>query len=211
MRYPHEPAVVDELGTLRFSELHERTNAIADVLARRRIRAGDRVALMCRNHRGFIEGFTALSKLGVDVVLLNTAFAGPQCAEVIEREGAKMLIHDQEFAALDPTGGRDVPRVIAWRDEGDTAEGPTLDELAAEGSRADREPPSEKGRAIILTSGTTGAPKGAARPHPPTTSATDAIATVIDAIPLRVRERTLIAAPLFHSWGLAHLTLAHSL
>ena len=57
---------------------------------------------------------------------------------------------------------------------------------------------------MILTSGTTGAPKGAQRKEPRTL---DPAASLLSKIPLRARERTLVAAPLFHSWGLAHLVL----
>jgi acyl-CoA synthetase (AMP-forming)/AMP-acid ligase II len=61
--------------------------------------------------------------------------------------------------------------------------------------------PASKGRIVILTSGTTGAPKGANRKQP---QSLDPVAALIAKIPLRARERTLIAAPLFHSWGLVH-------
>jgi fatty-acyl-CoA synthase len=57
---------------------------------------------------------------------------------------------------------------------------------------------------VILTSGTTGAPKGATRRQP---ESLDPVAGLLAMIPLRARERTLIAAPLFHSWGLAHLII----
>ena len=61
---------------------------------------------------------------------------------------------------------------------------------------------------MILTSGTTGAPKGATRRQP---ASLDPAAALLASIPLRARERTLIAAPLFHSWGFAHLVLAIAL
>ena len=57
---------------------------------------------------------------------------------------------------------------------------------------------------MILTSGTTGTPKGADRRQPATL---DPIAGLLERIPLRARERTLISAPLFHSWGLTNLVI----
>jgi fatty-acyl-CoA synthase len=69
-------------------------------------------------------------------------------------------------------------------------------------------PPTEKGRVTILTSGTTGTPKGAARSQPETL---DPAASLLSKIPLHARERTMIAAPMFHSWGYAHFTLGMAL
>jgi fatty-acyl-CoA synthase len=57
---------------------------------------------------------------------------------------------------------------------------------------------------VILTSGTTGTPKGAARAQPDTL---EPAAALFSKIPLRARETTMIAAPMFHSWGFAHFTL----
>ena len=61
---------------------------------------------------------------------------------------------------------------------------------------------------MILTSGTTGAPKGASRHQP---RSLDPAAALFSRMPLRARETTLIAAPLFHSWGYAHYTLGLAL
>ena len=63
-----------------------RTNALARALASRGVEEGDGVAIMCRNHRGFVDATVAVAKLGADVLYLNTAFAGPQLVEVLERE-----------------------------------------------------------------------------------------------------------------------------
>jgi acyl-CoA synthetase (AMP-forming)/AMP-acid ligase II len=61
---------------------------------------------------------------------------------------------------------------------------------------------------VILTSGTTGSPKGASRHQP---RSLDPAAALFSRIPLHAREGTLIAAPLFHSWGYAHFTLGLAL
>ena len=93
-------AIVDERGTLTFAEVHARTNALAHELAARGIGEGDGVAIMCRNHRGFIEATVACSKLGASALYLNTAFAGPQITDVLEREDPVAVIYDEEFAEL---------------------------------------------------------------------------------------------------------------
>src|SRR3989440_1186434 len=203
-RYPDEDAIIDERGRLTFAEVNDRTNRLANALADRGITEGDRVGLMCRNHRGFIEATVALSKLGCTVLYLNTAFAGPQLAEVVKREKPKALIYDEEFTELLEEAGKRRKRFVAWHDS-DKTDDPTLDELIEQGDPSEPVPPSEENeyRAVILTSGTTGTPKGASRSQP--TSILPA-AAMLDRIPLKARERMLIAAPLFHSWGFTHFT-----
>ena len=85
---------------------------------------------------------------------------------------------------------------------------PTLDDLIESADRSNLLPPAKRGRVVILTSGTSGAPKGANRHQP---ASLDPAAALLEAIPLRARERTLIAAPMFHSWGFAHLVLGIAL
>ncbi len=202
-RFPDDPVIVDELGTLTHSELHERTNALAHALSDAGILEGDGVGIMCRNHRGFIEATVAVSKLGADALYLNTAFAGPQLTEVVGREKPKALVYDEEFGELLDQAGRRRKRFVAWH-ESESCGDPILDELIADGDRAEVVPPEREGRAIILTSGTTGTPKGASRASPQTIEPAVAL---LSRIPLRARMVSHIAAPLFHSWGFAHFTI----
>ena len=57
---------------------------------------------------------------------------------------------------------------------------------------------------MILTSGTTGTPKGASRGNP---QSLDPAVSLLSKIPLRARQVNHVAAPLFHSWGFAHFSL----
>jgi acyl-CoA synthetase (AMP-forming)/AMP-acid ligase II/uncharacterized membrane protein len=202
-RYPNDDAIIDELGRLTFSEVEDRTNRLANALADAGVLEGDNVGLMCRNHRYFIEATVALSKLGCTVLYLNTAFAGPQLEEVVKREKPTAIVFDEEFTELLEKAGRRRKRFIGWHDSTEDLKDPTLEQLIEEGDPAEPVPPAEEGRQVILTSGTTGTPKGASRSQP--TSILPA-AAMLDRIPLRARERTLIAAPLFHSWGFTHFT-----
>jgi acyl-CoA synthetase (AMP-forming)/AMP-acid ligase II len=207
-RYPDEVGVVDELGTLTFLQMHERSNALAHALAEDGIRPGDGVAIMCRNHRGFIDAVVACSKLGANALFLNTQFSKPQLADVLERERPTALVYDQEFAGLLSGADVDLKRYVAWHEPEEESGDPLLEELIQRHGTSDLQPPKEPGRATILTSGTTGTPKGAARSQP---KSMDPIAALLDRIPLKARETTMIAAPLFHSWGYAHWSLGISL
>ena len=202
-RFPDERAIVDELGTLTFGKLHERSNALAHAFSDTGIVEGDGVAVMCRNHRGFVEATAALSKLGADALYLNTAFAAPQLTEVVGREKPKAIVYDEEFGDLLSDAAKRRKRFIAWNDSDDLPY-PTLGELIAAGDPSDVVPPEREGRATILTSGTTGSPKGASRANP---QSLEPVVSLLSKIPLRARQTTHIAAPLFHSWGFAHFSL----
>lgn len=201
-RAPHQVGVVDELGELTWGELHRRSNSLARALSERGVREGDSVAVMCRNHRGFVDASIAVAKLGADILYLNTAFAGPQLVDVLEREAPSMVIHDEEFTAL-LAGARVERRVLAWTD-GDPGSEETLERLVSAHDESELHPPQRHARIVILTSGTTGAPKGAPRKE----AGIDAAVSLLSRMPLRAGWRTHIAAPLFHTWGFAHLALA---
>src|SRR5918999_103479 len=207
-RYPDELGLIDESGTLTFRELHERSNALAHALAREGVKAGDGVAIMCRNHRGWVDAYVAVNKLGANAMFMNTAFSGPQLADVSEREEPVAIIYEEEFSEVLEAAGEGRKRFIAWHEPEGERSDTTLDELIEGGDTSDLKPPPDQGKALILTSGTTGKPKSASRRQP---QSLDPVAALLERIPLKSRERTMIAAPMFHSWGFAHFTLAMGL
>src|SRR3954463_5821099 len=204
-QYPDEVGLIDELGQLTFREISERTNALAHALADDGVNEGDSVAIMARNHRGFVDAVVACSKLGAHALFMNTSFSGPQLTDVADREKPKAIVYDEEFAEVLEDAGKRRKRYIAWAEPDAETKDPTLESLIERGDRSGVIPPKEAGKAVILTSGTTGTPKGASRSQP---KSLDPVAALLSRIPLKAREKTMIAAPLFHAWGFAHFTLA---
>jgi fatty-acyl-CoA synthase len=216
LRDPDRTGLVDELGSLTFGEMQRRSNALARALADRGVQEGDSVAVMCRNHRGFVDAIVATAKCGADILLLNTAFAGPQLVSVLEREGPQVVIHDEEFTGL-LEYAEVRTRLLGWVDSAgadtgadtgaDVAEGSgveSIESLLSAYDDADLAPPEHHARIVILTSGTTGAPKGAPRSE----AGVGAAISLMSRMPLRYGWRTHIAAPLVHTWGFAHLALS---
>src|SRR4029453_7118045 len=74
---PERTAIIDEAGTLTWVETHRRSNALAHALRDEGVGVGDGVAIMCRNHRYFIEATMACAKEGAVALSLNTLFPGP--------------------------------------------------------------------------------------------------------------------------------------
>src|SRR5205807_657395 len=149
-------ALVDERGTLTFDEMHRRSNALARALAEAGVREQEGVAIMARNHRGFIDATVACSKLGASALYLNTMFAGPQITDVLAREKPAAVIYDEEFAGLVADGAASRKRFVSWSDSRSASPDPSTDDLIERADDSSLSPPAEKGRVVILTSGTTG-------------------------------------------------------
>ncbi|EOD65138.1 acyl-CoA synthetase [Amycolatopsis vancoresmycina] len=209
-RDPAAVGIVDELGPLTYKQLDDQSNALARAWSERGIRPGQVVAALCRDHRGLVITMAASGKLGVRLLLMNTGFAKPQLADVAKREGVTALVYDQEFTGLLDAIPDGVDRYLAWVDPGaDLADRtvPVLDEIIASTDDRPWPAPAKPGGFVLLTSGTTGTPKGAPRPH---TSAL-ASAQFLDRIPLRSNEATYMGAPLFHGTGLSQFILSFAL
>jgi acyl-CoA synthetase (AMP-forming)/AMP-acid ligase II len=205
IEHPHEIAILDERGSLTWQRLHRRSNALAHAFRAMGIGPGDGIGVMARNHRGFLETTLAAAKLGASALYLNTMFAGPQLVEVMRREGPKALIYDEEFGDLLADVDPAVRRIVAWHDGAPPAGATTVEQLIADGDESDHKPPPDKPRFVILTSGTTGTPKGAQRTSP---DGLMTLASLIDKIPFRSGSTMMIAAPLFHSWGFLHFVIS---
>ncbi|MFL6086957.1 MAG: acyl-CoA ligase FadD12 [Mycobacterium sp.] len=209
-RCPDRPGLVDELGTLTWREIDQRADAFAAAL--QSLPNIPRVlGIMARNHRGFVEALIAANRIGADVLLLNTSFAGPALAEVVQREAVDAVIYDEEFTETVDRALADKPdamRIIAWTDG--HQDGLTVERMIAE--HAGREPKraATKSKVILLTSGTTGSPKGA-KHSGGADGGPGILKAILDRTPWRAEEAVVVVAPMFHAWGFSQLVFAASM
>jgi fatty-acyl-CoA synthase len=207
IRWGDRPAFTDELGTLTAREIDERSNALARALIADGVKPGDGAAILCRNHRGFLDATFAATKVGMRCVFMNTEFAGPQIEDVCKREGVETLLFDEEYDDRAPAWAR--RHIRAWTDDGSPGGADTtIEDLIAANPTAAVAPPSEHPTMVLLTSGTTGTPKGAPRQE---TGTITTLGALLDRVPLKSRECTYVAPPFFHALGFAHLVLGLSL
>jgi fatty-acyl-CoA synthase len=204
-------AIRDERGDVTYKELDQRTNALANAWRERGLRPGDGVAILVRNHRGFLEAVFAAAKVGAKIILLNTSFAAPQIREVADREGTDLLVYDDEYSdalkGIEPPHGR----WRAWVEEDSQHPERVQDSLESLIKDGDTSSPPRAGQSpkiVILTSGTTGTPKGAPRDEP---RSLGLIGGLLSKVPLRARQTTELAVPMFHALGFASMALAFAL
>jgi fatty-acyl-CoA synthase len=199
------PAICDEGGEIDYACLDELISRVANALHDRGLAAGDSIGILCRNHRWPLVAAFAASRAGMRGVWLNTAFSARQAQEVARREGVALLIHDADLA--DVVAGIEPPhgRVAVAIDDPASCE---LAALAAAASPRLPPAPSRAGRIVLLTSGTSGTPKGAPRPEP---RGFIVPGSILERLPMRARQTTVIAPPLFHGTGLLVAVIAVSL
>jgi len=209
-RNPNGLAVIDDDGDLTFKELDDAANAVANGLLGIGVKGGDGVALLIRNHRWFLIALYGAAKVGARLILLNSEFSGPQIKEVSDREGAKLIIFDDEYtkavSAAEPEFGR--LRALPTNpdnDEPSESTDETLADLIARSKAITPPKATAHSKIIILTSGTTGTPKGANRSTPPSLAP---IGGVLSHVPFKSGEVTSLPAPMFHALGFLHATIA---
>ena len=210
-RCPDRAGLVDELGILTWRQIDRRADALAAALQALPGGQPEVIGLMARNHRGFVDALIAANRIGADVLLLNTSFAGPAMAEVLEREGegkSVAVIYDEEFTEVVDravSGRPDTARIVAWTDG--PVNYPTVERLIAEHGDQEPQRASTKGRVILLTSGTTGTPKGASHSG----GDPSVLKSILDRTPWRTEQPVVVVAPMFHAWGFSQLAFAASM
>ncbi|EHN09791.1 Long-chain-fatty-acid--CoA ligase [Patulibacter medicamentivorans] len=196
LRHGALPAIADDRGEVTFADFDAQVDQLANALRAKGIGPGSKIGILCRNHRAPLLVAFAGVRAGATVVYLNTAFSARQAKEVAEREGVELLFHDEELA--DAVAGVELALGAVACATRPGVEDP-LDALIASGASGAPPAPPSSGRIVLLTSGTTGTPKGAPREDPRGFIGPGA---VLERMPMRAREATVIGPPLFHGTGL---------
>lgn len=202
-RFPDRVAVVDDLGSLTYRQLDERSNALARGLREHGLAEGAVIGCLARDHRGLLLAISACARGGYRLALMNTGFAKPQFAEVAEREKIRTVLYDSEFEDLLSGLPESVTRFHTYVEDGADPKVPSIDDLIAGQDVGAPAPPSKPGGFIILTSGTTGLPKGA--PRSGVSPLTPAM--LVDRVPFPRQGTMVVASPIFHSTGFAMWTI----
>ena len=190
-RWPDRVAIIDDDGEIRYRELQSRTESLASELQRRGVRPGHAVGVLCRNGRGFVTAVFATALTGADVVMLNTEFQSKALADALSSHEIGLVICDAESAERARAAGIDVV---------DAASG-------VEHQGVSRPKVRSAGRIVLLTSGTTGSPKGVPR-KPEIGMALGIGASILDRTGLRIGSRVAIPVPMFHGLGFGITILA---
>jgi malonyl-CoA/methylmalonyl-CoA synthetase len=174
--------------TFTFGEIDARSNRLAQLLAQRGLKAGDRLCLYLANCVEMIDLFLACVKLGVIFVPINILYRDREMGHILSDAEPRALVAS-EF-------GERLHNLPVWR----PAE---LSEAAAvlPDERPNVTLDGDAPAGIIYTSGTTGTSKGAVLTHNN---------FVVNAVNLTTcwqitsADRFLLGLPLFHVHGLGN-------
>ena len=202
VRHPRRAAVVDDRGSVDYADLDHHSSALARGLRSLGLARGDHLGVLCFNHSGFVEVSIATAKAGLTCVYLNTGFAAPQLGEVMGREGIRAVVCDAGLLPVVEASGFRGHVVIA---DGESDAHRSIADIRELGSSRPLLP-SRPIAPVLLTSGTTGTPKGARHSGRP--SGLSAALGVLERMPYQAGDVAVIPTPLFHAWGLAQLTVA---
>ncbi|HSP38346.1 MAG TPA: AMP-binding protein [Frankiaceae bacterium] len=203
-RHPDRVALIDERGPMSYAATDTAADALAAGLAGAGLAPGDKVGVLLRNSRYMLLTLAALAKLGADALLLNTGFAAPQATEVMKRHEASAVIHDDEFLDIVDEAATGRIRVVGWTEKPVGEGAMSIDDLLRTHVGQQVRRPRWNSRLIILTSGTTGTPKGASRGGMHMVGGVN----LFTAMPVRSGDVTVVACPIFHSWGLGNTAIA---
>ncbi len=155
-----------------------------------------RSGIMCRNGRNFVAAVFAAALVGADVVPMNTDFRSNALASALNTHQIATMFADSEFAEQIRQAAASVT---------------VIDPATVESQPGDPRPKvATAGRIVLLTSGTTGVPKSV--PRSPRLSLGFGVGvTLLERTRLSVGSRIMLAAPMFHGFGLGMLILAVSL
>ncbi|NMN96331.1 fatty-acid--CoA ligase FadD5 [Antrihabitans stalactiti] len=188
------------LGTdTSWKQLHDRSEAFADALARRGVGWGDRVLIVMLNHVEYIEAVLGINALGAIAVPVNFRLTPPEIGYIVADSGARAVVTDSTLAPLvnavrAQTPGLDTCIVVG---------GDYEDLIAEQGEpHAPVDLPEDTPSLIMYTSGTTGSPKGAVLSYG---NLQCQALTAIRAFEAVSDDIALCAAPMFHIAGLGSI------
>jgi malonyl-CoA/methylmalonyl-CoA synthetase len=173
-----------------FGEIDSRSNAMARVLLQRGFVAGDRLCVYLANSVEMVDLFLACVKTGVIFVPVNVLYRHRETEHIVRDAGPRAVVAAETFPGPCPKG------VLLWRP----------DELEGAAAQEPGDPPNilldgDAPAAIVYTSGTTGASKGAILTH--NNFAENAL-NLLTCWQITEEDRLLLPLPLFHVHGLGN-------
>ena len=184
-----QPALDWHNQTYTFGALADRSARMASALEARGLQQGDRLCIYLPNCLEFIDLFLASARLGIIFVPVNILYRDREIRHILTDAEPAAIVTTEEFAPHVPGG------VPVW----------LADALASEAQSAApstrRVTDADSPAAIVYTSGTTGAAKGAVLSHH--VFAVNAL-NVVTCWRITAADRLLLTLPLFHVHGLGN-------
>lgn len=211
---PKRTALIDEVGELTYAELREQARRFAAALRAHGVAEGDRVALVARNSRVPVITMLACGYLGAVAMVMNPMSSAAQLRRTADEYRAKVVVADADHAEGFADGS--TPLIVGHGSENGVPEklrdlrfggrAPVSYGTAIEsvGRRPNLPFHPKQNPTVIMSSGTTGRPKGVVRGVP---RSPQVIGSIFPEVPWRPGGVIQLTASLFHAWGWLNLNL----
>lgn len=205
-RFPNKVFLFFKEQEVTYRQLDERTERIAENLARFKIRLGEKVALFLPNMPEFLFAFFGTLKLGAVAVPINTQLKGEEAAYILQNSESRVLITTPTLYSVIAPKRSGLPMLEQIFLVGERAgEGRVFSSLyVAGGSPLQIDLRPNDPAALIYTSGTTGSPKGVILTH---RNYLSNVAQFVRPTQMTEQDRFLCILPLFHVNGQVVTTL----
>ncbi|RQO66431.1 hypothetical protein DBR43_29925 [Pedobacter sp. KBW06] len=205
--YPDHLALVHEKDRFTYLQLYRLVRQLALRLNENHgMKKGNKIAIICANHPAFISALFAVAYLGADVYLLNSEMGTAQLQRQVNEHQFDFIIYDPSFSSLILEMGYE-KRSLAANGEGEITVARYLkdSEHLPTGKKIKR---SSFNRVVILTSGTTGLYKSAAR-KASVSAYTGLFLSLLDRLKFENYQSVYVATPIAHGFGLAALCFSY--
>ncbi len=197
----------DVLQSYTYAEFYRRVQRLANVLIRRGIRPGDRVATYALNTYQHLELYYAIPCIGAVLHPLNVRLTAAQLAEIVREAEDKLVFVDDRFASQFEELQEEIgclPRIFC------SSESDDYEPLIAAAEETETWDIQDENWAMGLcyTSGTSGEPRGVLYTHRSMFLHTMAV-NQADVFGLTEADVVLPLVPMFHAmaWGLPYASL----
>ncbi|MDY3118076.1 MAG: class I adenylate-forming enzyme family protein [Peptoniphilus sp.] len=196
--HPDRVAILHKEREYTYGDLYDISLSFASYFATSGVKRGDHVLIMGKNSADWLFTFFGLQMLGAVTVPVNPSFTTNEIAQIMDIVGAKIVVTnefhdyaqqikdiykiDKDFRVLYTNRGYQYPHLLHLK----VAEDPSA--IAV----------------ILLTSGTTGVPKGVQLTHKNLISNASTVAKIVG---WNETDRFLLCVPLFHCFGLSATAL----
>jgi len=196
--FPNHPAIVFHGRTVTHRAHYERACRLANALASRGVRPGDRIAVLAQNCPEYIETYSACELAGFITVGVNYRLAAPEQARILADCQPAALVFEAQYVSRVAELRQALPATVVALRIGDDAEAADAYEAALAGASTARpvtRPAPGDTAFLIYTSGTTGRPKGVMLSHAGQLELYRACSMAMGAGPT---DRKLIVMPYYH-------------
>jgi acyl-CoA synthetase (AMP-forming)/AMP-acid ligase II len=212
--FPHRTALIDDHGSLSYTELRDQARALARSLRTYSEPDGSdisSISVIARNSRGLVLPLIAAAYLGAEAKILNPGSSLAQLQDIADDYPSSVTFIDAEFTeVLENLSAANKVTVAEWSGDSPSADrAGSLESHVAAGEREYRhvalpERPSQKST-VIMSSGTRGVPKAVVLPVPRTPKV---LGSILERIPFRSGDVIQLSVGMFHAWGWLNLHIS---